>query len=112
VAVIGFAFSLLGRRTVLPASESAEPRGLARVLYHKWYVDEFYDAAIIRPVMAVSRAFWRFIDEGVVDGAANGVGYASRAFGWVGSRVQTGQLNTYAFAVLAGALFLIALVIL
>jgi NADH-quinone oxidoreductase subunit L len=112
VAVIGFAFSLLGRRAVLPAGESAEPRGLARVLFRKWYVDEFYDAAIIRPVMAVSRAFWRFIDQGIVDGAANGVGYASRAFGWVGSRVQTGQLNTYAFAVLAGALFLIALVIL
>jgi NADH-quinone oxidoreductase subunit L len=112
VAVIAGAFWLLGRRAYRPAVESPEPRGFAAVLYHKWYVDEFYDAVIVRPVLAVSRAFWRFIDQGVIDGVANGAGYASRAFGWVGSRIQTGQVNTYAFAVLAGALFLIALVML
>jgi len=103
---------VLGRRAYKPAAQSEEPRGFAGVLLHKYYVDEFYDAVIIRPVMAVSRALWRFVDQGIVDGLANGAGYASRAFGWVGSRVQTGQVNTYAFAVLVGALFLIALVML
>jgi len=112
VGVIALAFAVLGRRAYKPAAQSEEPRGFAGVLLHKYYVDEFYDAVIIRPVMAVSRALWRFVDQGIVDGLANGAGYASRAFGWVGSRVQTGQVNTYAFAVLVGALFLIALVML
>jgi NADH-quinone oxidoreductase subunit L len=112
VAVIALAFAALGRRAYKPAAQAEEPRGFARVLLHKYYVDELYDAVIIRPVMAASRALWRFIDQGVIDGLANGAGYASRALGWVGSRVQTGQVNTYAFAVLAGALFLIALVML
>jgi NADH-quinone oxidoreductase subunit L len=112
VAVIALAFAVLGRKAYKPAKESEAPRGFARVLLNKYYVDEFYDAVIVRPVVAVSRAFWRFIDQGIIDGLANGAGYASRAFGWVGSRVQTGQVNTYAFAVLAGALFLIALVML
>ncbi|MGH7507520.1 MAG: NADH-quinone oxidoreductase subunit L, partial [Longimicrobiales bacterium] len=80
--------------------------------YDKWYVDELYDTIIVRPVLALSRAFWRFIDQGLIDGIVNGAGYSSRAFGWVGSRLQTGQLNTYAFAVLAGALLLLALVVL
>jgi NADH-quinone oxidoreductase subunit L len=60
--------------------------------------------------MALSRGFWRLIDVGLIDGAVNGLGYASRAFGWVGSRLQTGQLNTYAFAALLGALLLLVLV--
>jgi NADH-quinone oxidoreductase subunit L len=71
-------------------------------------VDEIYDAVIVRPVVATSKGLWRFVDEMLIDGVVNGAGYASRAFGWVGSRMQTGQLNTYAFAVVAGALLLLA----
>ncbi|HEX6134194.1 MAG TPA: NADH-quinone oxidoreductase subunit L [Longimicrobiales bacterium] len=104
------AYSLLRRRYV-PAEQAAPPTGLRRVLYNKWYVDEAYDAVIVRPVLALSRGFWRFIDNGLIDGAVNGAGYASRAFGWVGSRLQTGQLNTYAFAAVLGALLLLALVV-
>ncbi len=66
----------------------------------------------MRPVVATSRVFARFIDGYVIDGMVNGAGYASRALGWVGSRLQTGQANSYAFALLTGVLILIALVVL
>ena len=101
---------VMGRRHV-PADRAAEPHGFAKVLYNKWYVDEIYDAIVVRPVLAVSRGLWRFVDHGIIDGVVNGVGYASRAFGWVGSRLQTGQINSYAFAVVAGTLLLLAFVI-
>jgi NADH-quinone oxidoreductase subunit L len=110
VAVIVITTRVLGRRSV--PSADAVPGGFRRVLYNKWYVDEIYDALIVRPILGASRAAWRFIDAGLIDGIANGAGYASRAFGWVGSRLQTGQANTYAFAVVAGALFLLAFVVL
>ncbi|MCI0434712.1 MAG: NADH-quinone oxidoreductase subunit L [Gemmatimonadetes bacterium] len=111
VAVILITSSVLGRRKVLPAALAAPPTGFRRVLYHKWYVDELYNAVVVRPFVVFSRALWRFVDDLVIDGAVNGVGYASRALGWVGSRLQTGQLNTYAFAVVAGALMLLAFVL-
>jgi NADH-quinone oxidoreductase subunit L len=60
--------------------------------------------------VGLSRGLSRFIDQGLIDGVVNGLGYTSRAFGWVGSRLQTGQLNTYAFAAVLGALLLLALV--
>jgi NADH-quinone oxidoreductase subunit L len=66
----------------------------------------------VRPLVAASNGLWRFIDRGLIDGTVNGIGYAARAFGWVGSRLQTGQLNTYAFATVLGALLLLALVVL
>jgi NADH-quinone oxidoreductase subunit L len=109
-AVIVLTAFMLRKRRHVPAEQSPQPRGFKRVLYNKWYVDEVYDAVIVRPVIGLSRAAWRFIDKGLIDGTVNGVGYASRAFGWVGSRLQTGQLNTYAFAAVLGALLLLALV--
>ncbi len=111
VAVILIAANVVGRREHRPASASAPPTGFAKVLYNKWYVDEFYDAVVVRPVLALSRGLWRFVDDTLIDGMVNGAGYASRALGWVGSRMQTGQLNTYAFAVVAGALLLLAFVL-
>jgi NADH-quinone oxidoreductase subunit L len=109
-AVIAATSFWLLKKKYVPAADAIAPRGLGRVLYNKWYVDEAYDATIVRPIVGLSHGFWRFIDRGLIDGAVNGIGYASRAFGWVGSRLQTGQLNTYAFAVVAGALLLLAIV--
>jgi NADH-quinone oxidoreductase subunit L len=109
-AVIAITSYILMRRRYVPAEQAIPPRGLGKVLYNKWYVDEAYDAVIIRPIVGMSRAFWRFIDAGLIDGTVNGLGRASRAFGWVGSRLQTGQLNTYAFAAVLGALLLLAIV--
>ncbi len=112
VIVILVAARWVGARRHVPAADDVAPHGFRKLLYNKWYVDELYDALVVRPVLALSRGFWRFIDQGLIDGLANGAGYASRAFGWVGSRLQTGQINTYAFAVVAGTLLLLAFVIL
>ena len=111
-AVIAITAYILMKRKYAPADQASPVRGFASVLYNKWYVDELYDATIVRPVVAVSNGLWHFVDKGLIDGTVNGIGYASRAFGWVGSRLQTGQLNTYAFATVLGALLLLALVVL
>ena len=79
------------------------------MLYNKWYVDELYDRTVVRPLLAVSRASWRFIDETLIDGLVNGAGYLSRFAGWSGSRLQTGQLNTYAFAIVVGVLVVLGI---
>jgi NADH-quinone oxidoreductase subunit L len=111
-AVIAITFRILSRRPVLVAERDPEPSGFRRVLWRKWYVDEIYDALIVRPVLFVSRLLWRFIDQGIIDGLVNAAGYLSRGFGWLGSRVQTGQLNTYVFAVILGVLAVLAFVVL
>jgi NADH-quinone oxidoreductase subunit L len=110
--VIFLASRIVGAQAHRPATQSAEPTGLWRALNQKWYVDELYDAIIVRPVLAASRALWKFIDQGVIDGAVNGIGHASRLVGWAGARLQTGQLNTYAFALVIGVLILLGFVVL
>jgi NADH-quinone oxidoreductase subunit L len=98
----------LATREVRPATASAPPQaGVRKLLYHKWYVDELYDRAVVRPVIALSRFCWRWIDKLLIDGTVNAVGGLARALGWFGSLFQTGQVSTYAFVLTLGALFVL-----
>jgi NADH-quinone oxidoreductase subunit L len=103
----GFAVTL-GAPTV-PARQAPADTGLARVLFRKYYVDELYDAIIVRPVVWLSRVFlWKGVDEHLVDGAGvNGAARVSRMLGWVGSRLQTGQVGVYVILFLVGALWIV-----
>ena len=99
VATLGIvgAFRLLKPEALVPARLAPPETGLGRLLWKKWYVDELYDALIVRPVMWLSReVLWKIVDEGIVDGLlVNGTAKAARAAGWLGSRLQTGEVGAY-----------------
>jgi NADH-quinone oxidoreductase subunit L len=105
--VLGYRATL--GRTIPTAREAPADAGLARVLNRKYYVDEIYDAAIVRPVVWLSRVvLWKGVDQGLVDGAAvNGTAKLSRGLGWLGSRLQTGQVGLYVVLFLVGALWIL-----
>jgi NADH-quinone oxidoreductase subunit L len=109
-AVVGTAIVMVGKWAIVPATESAEATGFRRVLYHKWYVDELYDRVIVRPILATSRFLWRIVDAGFVDGIVNATGALSRAFGFVGSMLQTGAVNTYALILMIGVVLILTAV--
>src|SRR5256712_5125655 len=94
VAALGIvgALRLLKPEALVPARLAPPETGLGRVLWKKWYVDELYDAVLVRPVMWLSReVLWKVVDARLVDGLlVNGSAGASRAPGWGGSRLQTG----------------------
>jgi NADH-quinone oxidoreductase subunit L len=101
------------RRAIPSAAEAPAETGLARVLYRKYYVDEIYDAIIVRPIVWLSRlVLWKGIDQGMVDGGAvNGTARVSRGLGWLGSRLQTGQVGVYVVLFLVGALWVLHTVV-
>jgi NADH-quinone oxidoreductase subunit L len=108
VAALGIvgAFRLLKPEALVPARLAPPETGLARLLWKKWYVDELYDAIIVRPLMWLSReVLWRIVDSRLVDGLlVNGTAAASRAVGWLGSRLQTGEVGVYVVLFVIGVL--------
>jgi NADH-quinone oxidoreductase subunit L len=108
VAVAGIAFAVIRLRParLVPKPRAVEEVGIERVLANKYYVDEAYDAAFVRPTYRVSRGLlWRGVDVGIIDGlAVHGSAYIARFVGWVGSRLQSGQVGTYAWALVIGVL--------
>ena len=109
--VLGFRATLA--RPVLPAREAPPDTGLALVLNRKYYVDELYDALVVRPVAWVSRVvLWKGVDQGVVDGlAVNGTAWVSRLAGGGLRLLQTGQVGIYVVLFLVGALWILRAVI-
>ncbi|MBI2408946.1 MAG: NADH-quinone oxidoreductase subunit L [Gemmatimonadetes bacterium] len=111
IAVVGIAFAVwrLKPAALVPKKDAPEATGFDRVLENKYYVDEGYDAAIVQPTVNVSRAvLWKGFDAGIIDGLfVNGSALLARAFGWMGSQLQTGQLGTYAWVLLIGVITLL-----
>src|SRR5881409_2858114 len=111
VAALGIfgAFRLIKPEALVSARLAPPETGLARLLWKKWYVDELYDAIIVRPVMWLSReVLWKSIDARLVDGLiVNGSATASRALGWLGSRLQTGEVGFYVVLFVVGVLLLV-----
>jgi NADH-quinone oxidoreductase subunit L len=106
IAGVAFAWRRLKPENLWPKSAAPPERGLDRVVGNKYYVDEGYDRVIVRPTYEISRNFlWRFLDAGVIDGFfVNGSAAVARFFGWVGSRIQSGALGTYAWVLVVGVL--------
>jgi len=108
IAVTGIVLAtrLLKPAELLPADQAPTEAGFAKLLLEKYRVDEAYDAVIIRPLMWVSRVvLWKGVDAGAIDTAGvNGSAALARGLGWLGSRLQTGQLGTYVVVFVLGAL--------
>ena len=111
IAVVGLvgAWRLLRPEGLVPARQAPEERGFQRVLRNKWYVDEIYDALIVRPVVWLSReVLWKQVDQRVIDGAAvNGAARGARALGWANRWLQTGQVGMYVAVFVVGVLLLL-----
>ncbi|HYH83711.1 MAG TPA: NADH-quinone oxidoreductase subunit L [Longimicrobium sp.] len=104
---LALAVAMLGKRRLGTAdAQPAYDGGVEKALYNKWYVDEFYDRTVVKPVGGLSRLFARF-DMGVLDWVVDLFGRLAQMFGLAFGRLQTGQVNTYAFVLIVGVLIVL-----
>jgi NADH-quinone oxidoreductase subunit L len=94
---IGLAWALYGARTT-PVPRFAK---LQRTLEHKLYFDEVYDAAFYRPAVFIARGLGRWIERPLVFGSVRELSQGIGRLGLDTSRLQTGLVRTYAFAIAA-----------
>ncbi len=98
------AVRILSPGDLLPARQSPVEQGLQRILSNRYWIDEVYDALVVRPLIWLSRrVLWKSIDAGLIDElGVNGAARFSRFAGWLGSRLQTGQVGAYVFFFVVG----------
>ena len=114
VSAIGFVaayFTYIYNNGVQKRIAAGEAGGgpLYRFLLNKWYIDELYEATVVRGARALGDIFWKVIDVGIIDRfGPNGVAGAFAGAGRAMSRFQSGYLYHYAFVMLVGlaAIFL------
>jgi len=92
----------------LPGKITSALGGLYTLVYNKYFVDEAYDSAVVRPLIEGSTAvLWHGVDQGVIDGTVNGVGYEARSIGGLLRRIQSGNIRSYATWVVLGSVALL-----
>jgi NADH-quinone oxidoreductase subunit L len=111
VAVVGIVLAYVQyvARAQRPAEDDAQRSAPENLVYHKYYIDELYDNLIVKPVMALSTGLYKFVENGIIDPIANGVGRVTLAGGQLLRNVQTGSVETYLILMVIGIVLILGL---
>src|SRR5204862_3689382 len=107
-AGIGLAmfFWLSNRQKADNVARSAGP--IYTLLLNKYYIDELYDAVVVRPIQAISTTvLWKGADAALIDGSVNGVGKAVQGSSAVLRRLQNGSIRAYAASLFLGVVLIL-----
>lgn len=109
IAVAGALISILYARYKyiskgeLPANEG-ELTGVSKLIYHKYYIDELYEAIIVKPIMKLSEIGYEIVDKIFVDGIITWMGKLSVMTGNQVRKLQSGYIGFYLIAMVLGVI--------
>jgi len=104
---IGIAYSRYIGQNHIPLPEEAKRPVLANISYHKFYIDELYDAIIRKPLDALSTFFYKIVDRKIIDGFVNGLGWGAGEASKGLRLVQSGNVGFYIFMMVIGIISLL-----
>jgi NADH-quinone oxidoreductase subunit L len=87
-------------------------KGLYKVLWNKYYVDELYDFIVVRPAKWIANNIMVTITDGkIIEGIVNGVPEAIRNLGDRLRKLQSGFLQHYAISMAFGLFLILTLIL-
>jgi NADH-quinone oxidoreductase subunit L len=105
IALAAIAFAYMRYRRYSDEKETP----VTRILENKWYVDELYNAVIVRQLHRFGGFVNTFIEKGTIDAMVNGVGravnYGGRQMRWL----QSGQVGNYVLLMVISMVLLLVL---
>jgi NADH-quinone oxidoreductase subunit L len=88
----------------LPAKLAKQFSGIYSLVLNKYWVDEIYNAVVVRPVNIFARiVLWWTVDRGLVDGSAYAAAGTAMGLGAIVRRLQSGNIRSYAGWLAGGA---------
>jgi NADH-quinone oxidoreductase subunit L len=83
---------------------AAEPAfsGFTKFAFHKFYVDEIYNAIIVQPYKAIGSSIWKVIEPNVTDGPVKAASKLYMAIGTAFKVFQVGYVRVYAIYMIVG----------
>ncbi len=109
---IALAYLFYRRTPALPGRLASLFPGIYRLLVGKYYIDEVYDAVVVRPLVRGAEMVYERFDLKVIDGALNGSASAASLAGKGLNFLQSGLVRDYALAFLIGAIIFLGFLML
>ncbi|MCX2452708.1 NADH-quinone oxidoreductase subunit L [Pedobacter sp. PLR] len=107
LVAIGFAYVKYVKQNHIPLPDEGKRTALANLSYQKFYIDEIYDLIIRRPLDAFSTFFYKIIDNKIVDGIVNGLGWGTSEASKGLRLVQSGNVGFYLLMMVVGIISLL-----
>jgi NADH-quinone oxidoreductase subunit L len=108
VTGIALAYWMYVANTNLPKALADKFRPFYLFSYNKWYFDELFNAIFVKPAFYLGRGLWKAGDGALIDGVGpDGVASLTQRWASRASRLQSGYLYHYAFAMLIGVVVLV-----
>jgi len=104
---IYLAYYLYLRNIALVGRIQKSVSGLHRIIYGKFFVDELYNAVIVRPLVVSSLFLWKIVDVILIDGLLNGLAILIGDVSLGARKVQSGVLRRYTTVFLVGVVIII-----
>ena len=104
---VGLALALYTVLAGVPARVFNTLPAVGNFLYGKFYVDELYNALLVRPLEGFARVLWKGVDQAAIDGTVNGTAAFVDVSGEIIRTTETGQLRHYAFFMFLGTCFIL-----
>jgi NADH-quinone oxidoreductase subunit L len=104
---IAFAYNKYVKQNHIPVADEGQRSALAKLSYHKFYVDEIYDTLIRKPLDAVSVFFYKVFDKKIIDGIVNGLGWSTSEASKGVRLLQSGNVGFYIFMMVVGIISLL-----
>ncbi|HEX4887180.1 MAG TPA: NADH-quinone oxidoreductase subunit L [Luteibaculaceae bacterium] len=95
------------KRQNVPSLRDEQFDGLTKTLYNKLYIDELYQAIVVKPVMFLSDKLHAIAEIRIIDGLVNLMGTAAVQGSRVLRLAQTGNIGFYLFAITFGLIIII-----
>jgi NADH-quinone oxidoreductase subunit L len=107
-AYVAYVFYVV--RTEIPAKIAGRFKCTYELVYNKYFVDEFYFARIINPIVDASRALWAYVDVNFIDRTTYVISDLVKGVGSTARTIQSGNMQQYALYIamgVAATLFLV-----
>lgn len=96
----------------IPKKLAASYKGIYNVLWNKYYVDELYNAIIVKPAMWLAGSILVPVTDGtIIEGIVNGVPKMIAGFGERLRKLQSGYVQHYALSMAVGLFILFSLLL-
>src|SRR5690606_28365437 len=103
---IFLAYTVFGKGAKVPGEDYS---GLKKIIYDKFYVDEAYQAAFVKPMTSLSTWTGKFMENTVFGGISTGTFKTISGIGGLLQRLQTGNIGTYIGLITLGVIIILGI---
>jgi NADH-quinone oxidoreductase subunit L len=111
LGVIYWAYQVFVKKDRIPLADAASMTFFERLVYNKFYVDEFYRSVFEKPFARFAKFLYRKIEIKLLDSAIDGISVGTSRIGTLTRMLQRGNMSFYLFAMVAGIILFIIFIL-